>query len=328
TGGTFTNLARMSIRRTPEGIREGRVTGSVRGYELEYDEVREILAWLRAMSPAARREVPGLGFRRSEIIVAGLCVIERLMSQLNVRRVRVHDGGIRDGLLMEMIDELHLLTNERLPAHGEAMHAVRKFAELCQYPRAHSEHVAKLALRIFDQLTAWASDRAAAWSRPGARDLLEAAGVLHDVGQLIDFDKHHKHSYSMITHADLTPFSRRQVEIIASVARYHRKKGPSLDHPNMQRLSVVDQQLVKDLSGILRIADGLDRLHTQNVQDVVLKPRPDCVAFEVEAIADPTVNIQYALKKSGVFSQAFRTKVEFADPGALPRNERSDSQYV
>lgn len=312
TGGTFTTLARISIRRGDNGNAEGRFPFAVRGYELSLAQVRDILHWLRDMPLEERRRVPGLSERRSEIIVAGLCVIERMMRLLRVARLRVHDGGIRDGMLMEMIDELHLLTPPQADTAAVALAAVRRLAERCEYPREHSEHVARLSLRIFDQLTESALDRAAVWARPGARDLLHAAAVLHDVGQVVEFRRHHKHGYALITHADLSPLSRRQVELIANIVRYHRRARPSARHACFGRLSVDDQHLVTDLAGILRIADGLDRLQSQNVRDVDVNVHKRHVQFTVQAASDPGVNLQFAARKADVFRRRFGKSVKFA----------------
>ena len=322
TGGTFTTLARIAIRRGAAGHGEGRFPFAVRGYEVPYSELRAILKWLRDLSHEERRRVPGLSDRRSEIIVAGLCVVERLMRHFGVEFVRVHDGGIREGLLMEMIDELHLIASAPERHDEAALFAVRRLAERSEYPREHSEHVARLALRIFDQLALVATDRAAAWAQPGARELLHAAALLHDVGLLIEFRGHHKHSYTMITHADLSPLTRRQVEIVATISRYHRRAGPSPGHGCYQRLSVDDQHLVRDLAGILRIADGLDRLHDQRVRDVRVRTRGRLILFDVTAAADATPCIAAARKKSSVLAEAFEARVVIEAVAAAARELR------
>lgn len=326
TGGTLTTLARISIRRGGAPHAEGRFPFAVRGYEMSLAEVSDILEWLKGMNHDERRRVPGVNERRSEIIVAGVCVVERLMKALHTERLRIHDGGIRDGLLMEMIDELHL-SRPREPHHaGDVMPTVRRFAERAGYDVAHSEQVARLALRIFDQLSEVASDHAAAWTRPGAREILEAAAVLHDVGIAIHYRRHHKHSYNMITHADLAPLARRQVELIANVARYHRGNGPRAEHRGFRRLSIDDQHLVRDLVAILRIADGLDRAHDQCVQDVAIEFAGRRTRFVLTTAAgDIAENLAAARKKSRVFRDVFRSRPRFeiaanetADPGPPP----------
>lgn len=311
TGGTFTSLARVSIRRGLGGDGAGRFPFAVRGHELRHREVAYILAWLRRMAPEKRRTVPGLSVQRSEIIVAGLCIVERLMSHLGVGRLRVHDGGIRDGLLSRMIDELGLQPPAPQGGACLAIDDTRRFAERCRYERAHSEHVTYLALQLFDQLCAHPASGPGAWRRRENRVLLQAAAILHDVGTLVSYARHHKHSYNMIMHAEIPSFSRREIEIVANLARYHRKAGPSNRHRAFLRLSDEDQRVVTHLAGILRVADGLDRLHTQNVTDVVVEPCASGFFFRVQADDDATVNLRFAKRKADVFEAAFHASASF-----------------
>lgn len=339
TGGTFTTLARISIRRAAAAHAEGRFPFALRGYEMTLPEVSEILQWLRKLPLEQRRKVAGLSERRSEIIVAGVCVIERLMRFLHADKLRVHDGGLRDGLLMEMIDDLHLpaqaRTNSSDAPENDAtagLAAVRRAAERWEYERDHSEHVARLSMRILDQLKEQAPDGAAAWAQPAAREILHAAAILHDVGILIDLRRHHKHSYTMITHADLSPLSRRQVELIANVARYHRRAFPAHSHRNFRRLSVDDQSLIADLAGVLRVADGLDRSHTQTVRDVLVDVDGDHVRFTAHALGEADLNLRIGRKKSDLFCKRFGATVEVvAQPargGATARVAQEDYQHV
>jgi exopolyphosphatase/guanosine-5'-triphosphate,3'-diphosphate pyrophosphatase len=318
TGGTFTSLARAAILRgTPaEG---GRFPFAVRGYELSLSEVRKLLDWLGAMTPEERRGVAGLSGQRAEIIVAGVCIVERLMTYLSVDKLRVHDGGIRDGLLAEMIDELHLQPEAPRSLPVDVVSTVRAFAERCNYDRAHAQHVRMLSLQIFDQLRRQVPDASGTWARRESRDLLEAAALVHDVGELISQDQHHRHSYDMIVHAELPGFTRREIEIIANIARYHRRKGPSPNHFNFRKLGDDDQRLVGHLVGILRVADGLDHTRTQTISAVRVDAEPRCVRFQAHAEQEPSLNLEYALRKADVFERAFHTQGAFSwTPVSLP----------
>jgi exopolyphosphatase/guanosine-5'-triphosphate,3'-diphosphate pyrophosphatase len=122
------------------------------------------------------------------------------------------------------------------------------------------EAVRSLALQLFDQL-------ARRLKLDGnARSVLEVAGLLHDVGQLVSYPRHHKHSYELIMHADRLDLSTRDRQLVALVSRYHRKSGPRKKHPEFAALNDADRALVRALSGILRVADGLDRGHTAIVE--------------------------------------------------------------
>ena len=180
------------------------------------------------MTLQERSQVSGLSAQRAEIIVAGLCIVERLMRFLRVDRLVVHDGGIRDGLVAEMIDELGFQSQYPRTHPGQMLGAVGRYAERVRFPRAHSEHVAKLALRIFDGLAKMQPDAAGTWARPAHRDLLHSAALLHDVGRRIELKRHHRHSYDMIVHADLATLTRREIEIIAQTARLSTPPSISL----------------------------------------------------------------------------------------------------
>ncbi len=305
SGGTFTSIAKMLIRRGTPASGGGRFPFALRGYEASQADVQSLLDQLRRLPLQERRGVPGLSERRAEIIVAGVCVVERLMNALEIERLWVHDGGIRDGLLTEMLDDLTVGATRSAAGARDALADVRMFAQRMRYDAAHSEHVTRLALRIFDQLAAQLPDAGGAWARREARDILHAAGILHDVGLAIAFPRHHKHSYDMIVNADLPHLTRREVELIAAVARAHRRSGPRECQKHFARLSADDQRLVLVLSGILRIADGLDRAHLQDVQDVIVHAEPHTICLDVRATAEPISGLKYAQRKSDVFAQAF-----------------------
>ncbi len=312
TGGTFTSLARVAIRHGASGVGAGRFPFAVRGYELRHSEVLFFLDLLRRMPIEERRKTPGLSTQRAEIIVAGVSILERLMAYFGVERVRVHDGGIRDGLLVETIDELGVAAPpSHRPVRG-SLDAVRRFAERSRYDRAHSQHVAFLALRIFDQLAEHYADALGTWGRLEARHLLHAAALLHDVGIAISYRGHHKHSYDMVLHADLPGYTRRDIEVIANICRYHRRGGPKERHVNYQRLGDDDQRLVLHLVAILRVADGLDRLRLQDVTDVIVSPGPKSTLFDIIAAEEPAANLRHARRKADVLEDAFETRARFA----------------
>jgi exopolyphosphatase / guanosine-5'-triphosphate,3'-diphosphate pyrophosphatase len=172
----------------------------------------------------------------------------------------------------------------------------------------HCRQVRDLALTIFDQL--------AALHKLGAdeRDILEAAALLHDIGWTVTGKKHHKHSYRLIreNEAKLVGFTLAQVELIAQVARYHRKATPSSRHKAFDDLSSDDQRVVQRLSAILRIADGLDRPHLQHVKQLKCEVAARRIVIGVRAVAEPVAHIAGASRKRGLFEDVFGRPVEFS----------------
>jgi exopolyphosphatase/guanosine-5'-triphosphate,3'-diphosphate pyrophosphatase len=290
-GGTFMALANISIRL------RGQSFSSIGGYELSRSEVRHILDYLRHMPLRERRSVPGLNADRADIIVAGLVVIDRFMKYLKVNRLLIHDRGVRDGLLLNMISQAFgkklVESDEKL----DPLASVQQFAAACGFEQRHSQHVTRMALEIFDQL------REPLGLAPEERLLLEAAGLLHEIGYLINYEKHHLHSYHLIMHGNFRGLSPRQRELVANIARYHRRSGPKKKHDNFACLTPEDQAVVRRLAAILRLADGLDRTHMQRVKTLQCHWKKDHVLIIVGADRLPDVDLWGAQKKGKLFQK-------------------------
>lgn len=257
SGGSFTNLGRMAAAR--RGLS---AADPVHGASVSSADVEHLLDWLAGMSPEKRAQVEGLSPQRADIIVAGLAVTAELLERIEAREVKVSAFGLREGLLLEMAGA------DAAPAAVEPLRLIREFAERCHADRRHAEHVRLLALNLFDLL----ADKLDATTEE--RGLLEAAALLHDVGQLVSYRKHHKHSYQLIMHGDRLPFSPRERQLVALISRYHRRRGPRKKQAGFAALPKPDQALVRRLAGMLRIAEGLDRGHTAIVEKVSLELCP------------------------------------------------------
>lgn len=303
TGGTFSTLASIAMHREMGGRGKRESVRRVEGYEVQRPEVKSIIEMLRTLSPGERARVPGLPTDRADIIVAGLVVVDRLMKHLNVDRVQVHEGGVRAGLVLAMADEL--VGGARAGRVADPMAGVRRFAEACRYERPHSEQVARLAMQIFDQLAADPSWTGQPWTSESSRRLLEAAAVLHDVGYVIGYRRHHRHAYQLIVHSDLPGFTSRETEIIANIARYHRRACPKKSHEAYAKLGREERLLVRRLAAVLRVADGLDRTHRQAVRGVRVQVEDGAVCFVVHADAEPTTDLWGAERKSDLFESEF-----------------------
>lgn len=326
TGGTFTALAALNMMRRESSQSTGSVLPfAIRGYELQRSDVRHILDWLTKLNVRQRAALPGLSPDRAEIIVAGVLIAERVMRRFDVNRLRVHDGGIRDGLIHVMIDELL----GRVPEEGrprtpiDRLAEARRFAARCHDEESSGEHVASLAASIFDQLALLFEQ-----SHPGVftsenRELLQAAALLRDVGYLINYAKHHKHSYHLIVHSDLRGFTAREVAMIANTARYHRRSEPKRKHREFTKLEPDDRRIVEVLSAILRVADGLDRTHTQVIRSVEISRDAESGDLRMLVHADsfPEVDIWGAERRKELLQRVFETQIVTRwadDPERIP----------
>ena len=296
SGGTFTALGGM-VRFEREG-REG----NPHGYAVTRAEVTRMLARFLEVPEPQRREIPGMPPQRADIIVAGTAVVARLARHLRCRQILVNDGGVRDGLVLAMINDLGL-GGSGTAAVPTRMDAVRRFARRCLANERHGEHVALLAGQLFDGL------RHRYGLPAGARELLVASALLHDVGFLVNHSKHHKHAYHLIMHSDLPGWSAREIELIANVARYHRRAFPKRSHTNFARLTRADRELVRRLAALLRLGVALNRSHQQLVGGVQVQPRRERVRVVALAAKEPLVELWDARRKGGLFESAFGVRL-------------------
>jgi exopolyphosphatase/guanosine-5'-triphosphate,3'-diphosphate pyrophosphatase len=262
-------------------------------------EVEQLLEWLTSRTIEQRRQVPGLNPERADIILAGLAVTAELLDKVRARSLTVSAFGLREGLLLEMAGAEEALVPDPL-------RLFREFAERCQCDRRHVEHVRHLALQLHDQLAKELG------STPAERALLEAASLLHDVGQLVSYRKHHKHSYQLIMHAERLGLSARDRALVALISRYHRRTGPRRKHPEFAALSSEDQGVVRRVSALLRIADGLDRGHTAAVESLSTELSPKELVIRIAprlAGADLGLECWGASRKADVLAKLLRRDV-------------------
>lgn len=276
---------------------------SIHGYEVLRSEVVHILAMLLRKDIVARRAVPGLNPDRADIIVAGVAVIDEIMRFLNANRILINERGIREGLLIKGVKLLGLTAKKNTPPSWQD--SVWDFARSCHVDEPHSRHVSRLALSLFDSLALPFGLKQA------ERKLLEAAAILHDCGYFISYSSHHKHSYHLIRHADLFGSTPRERELIAQIARYHRKSLPKRKHDAFQGLKEKDQILVTRLGGILRLADGLDRRRSGLVQTINFEFTGTSMILSLTASEDVSVEVFGGNAKKYLFEKAFGCEVVF-----------------
>jgi exopolyphosphatase/guanosine-5'-triphosphate,3'-diphosphate pyrophosphatase len=293
-GGTFTTLAELMMAAKKE------VDIPVAGYKVSHAEVRHLLDRLLKMPLRSRRSMAGMTPDRADIILAGLSIIDALMKRFRVNTLMIHTRGVRDGLVREMIDEAVGTTIDD-PAHRDA--AIERLAAACSGELEHGRTVSLLAGRIFDQLAAPLELVA------GDKLLLECAARLQDVGYVINYDQHHKHSYHLIRNSRLPGIRAHDLELIANVARYHRGAHPKRKHENLARLSPEDQSRVQRMAAILRLAGGLDRSRSQQVRDVRVKLENERVFFDVIADQEPLVDIWGAERRNDLFEKVFNLPI-------------------
>jgi exopolyphosphatase/guanosine-5'-triphosphate,3'-diphosphate pyrophosphatase len=256
SGGTFTNVAGIHLAR--QGIMTAQ---SVHAAHIPRADLEHILDTLIDMTPDERRATPGLNPERADIIVAGIAVAAEVIRRVEARELVVSRYGIREGLLLEAARVAPTIAD---PGDARAR-SIGDFAARCHVEQPHSSHVQKLALTLFDalgeRLDLTREDRA----------VLADAALLHDCGYHISYERHHKHSYHLVLHADLLGLSPSDQVVIANVARYHRGTAPKRAHENFGTLDKSLRRRIKRLSALLRVADGFDRGHVSAVSDLKIR---------------------------------------------------------
>jgi exopolyphosphatase/guanosine-5'-triphosphate,3'-diphosphate pyrophosphatase len=275
--------------------------GSIHGYEMLRSEVVHLLAMLQRKDLNERRSIPGLNPERADIIVAGVIVADELMAHFSANLLRVNERGIREGLILKALKRQQLLPAAPQPRNWRD--GVLEFARSCHHDEVHGLQVARLALAIVDEL--------ASPFRLGEkeRQMLEAAALLHDAGYFISYAAHHKHTYHLVRHADLFGFTPREREVIAQVARYHRKSVPKKKHEGFARLAPPDQLLVRRLGGILRLADGLDRRRIGAVTAIDCSLSTATFMVRLMGEGDLSVELYGGRAKGDLFEEAFDRKL-------------------
>jgi exopolyphosphatase/guanosine-5'-triphosphate,3'-diphosphate pyrophosphatase len=302
SGGTATNLATIFLAR--KGMETAR---TIQGTVVPRMDLEHIVDWLHSMTLEERKSVPGLNPVRADIIVAGLAVLAEVVAQLKANEVVVSAYGIREGVLLEAARVRPVIAD---PGQARAR-SVRQLAERSHYEEPHAKQVQKLALQLFDAIGARLG------CDPEERQLLADAALLHDIGYHINYDKHHKHSYHLIQHAELLGLTPADQIIIANVARYHRGAEPRRKHENLVSLDGEMRETIVRLAAILRVADGFDRGHTAAVDSIKVRWMPR--ALRITAVPNPKgrsvrLDLWGAARKSRLLSEIADTTVEIVAP--------------
>lgn len=241
---------------------------------------------------------------RADIIIAGLAVAKAFLKVSGIKELKYSARGLRDGLLVEEAVRAGLRPHDLGDARSLRRAKLVQLGDLYRFDKPHAEHVARLACKLFDdlkELHGYGDEE---------RDLLEAAALLHDIGHHISYSKHHKHTYYLIKNSDVAGFDEVEVELIANIARYHRKAHPSEKHQPYKDLVKDERKRVAMLAALLRLADACDRRHVQAVVDLKTKIDDEKVTLRLQAVDGADVERWLIEERAAdLFASAFRKKI-------------------
>src|SRR4028119_759749 len=305
TSGTIETVAIIHARE-----KLGIVPNPLAGYQLSRKDLKEIVRRLASMNYAQRAAIPGMSDRRSEIIVAGALILLEAMTLLGIESITIGERALREGVIVDWMLS-HGLIEDRLRYQGSVrQRSVIKISQKYQVNREFSDRVAKFALSLFDQTKGHLHNCDAE-----ARELLWAAGILHNCGLFVSHSAYHKHSYYLIRNGELLGFTEGQIEVIANLARYHRRNTPKKKHESYSNLpSKKHRQLVNQLSAILRIAVALDRRQIGAIEQVRCDYRPDAqelrLRLQPSLLGDDCASELWSLDyEKGVFEAEYGVKL-------------------
>lgn len=273
-GGAIRNLASM------DALRNNYPLNTLHGYTLSLASVENSISLLQSLTLNKRKKIHGLKADRADIILPGAMVTQAVMTRLNVDKLTISVNGLREGLFLESFWE-HLT----YPVIADIRRfSVLNMARVYQYDKNHANHVRYLASRAFEQLAPLHG------YGKTERDLLDAAALLHDLGTIINYADHHKHSQTLIINGGLPGFSPRETALVALLARYHRKRKPSL--LNFENLMQSDDlKRLTRLAAILRLAEFLERGRNGTVDDVTITWNAETLTITLIAEDYPAVEL-------------------------------------
>ena len=292
TSGTILSLGAVAL------AGQGRaVDGPLRNRRIPAKQLHRVRKQLGALDIERRLRVPGLEPRRADLAVAGAALLDTILRRLGASELTLSDMSLREGLILDYIarHRKQIAQADRYP--DLRRRSVIELAERCNYWPEHANQVARLAVALFDQTRAihGLTDREGEW--------LEYAAILHDIGVHISYERHHKHSHYLIKNADLRGFEPDEIETIALVARYHRRATPKADHDGYGELPRQGRRVVRTLAAILRLAESLDRSHSQTISSLDLHDRGEDRLLQIRTAGDAELELWAAGRHSAPFER-------------------------
>ncbi len=303
SSGTIINLAEIAMNMHNMHNIHGR-SDAGRNLVLSYKDLRKVVSTLCTLPLDERKKIQGINPERADIIVGGAAILDTIMEEFGLEEITVSDRGIVHGMLMD-----YLSGHVGFPQFQEM--SVREMSVLqlgrsCNINERHANAVISLALQLFD------SSRKIGLHDLGEREreLLKYSAFLHDIGGFISFKSHHLHSHYIIGNTELLGFDQVEINIMANVARFHRKKLPKRKDQPLVLLNEQSANIVIVLSMLLRLAEKLDRSHTCLVKNAEFTGKDRTkVALAIWPEGDCELEVWGVESNMKAFEKIFRRKL-------------------
>ncbi len=313
TSGTILSLGALAL--SAEG---GERLEDLRNRRVPTKAIRRIRKRLSAVDIEARLHMPGLDPRRADIAVGGSILLDTLLRRISAEELTLCDLALREGLVLDYIhrNTARIRKVERYP--DVRRRSIVELGERCRYWSEHARHVAQLALALFDQT------RGVHKLGEREREWLEYGALLHDIGVHISYERHHRHSYYLIKNGDLRGFEPEEIEIIALIARYHRQAEPKKSHEGYGALKGAQRRTIRALAAMVRLAEGLDRSHSQALSGVDVFPRGDDYLIRLRASGDAELELWAAERHAAPMEALLEHPIRFEVAGSVEKEHVSN----
>jgi len=268
-------------------------------------ELDQLVRKLLGMSFQDRVSQLGLRPDRADVIVPASIVLQKILRLAGVEELLIPKMGLKDGLLIDMAQELY--GEKRHPLRDQVMASARQLGTKYMFDEQHGTTVARFAVQLFDET------RTLHNLTLEYRLLLEVAALLHDIGGFINMAEHHKHTLYLLTATPVIGLTGEQMAIVANTARYHRKSQPKIQHDGFRVLPSKDRVVVSKLAALLRVADAMDNQHAAKVSEFSVEYRKPKFIIRLKGEGDLLLEKWALLKKAQMFEETFSVKVAVED---------------
>lgn len=295
-----------TIRALGEACREmtgGEPWRTVNAQTVSFEDLAKLVNKLTGMKATSRTDFASISPERADNIHLGGMMLLEVMTALSFEKLTLCDASLREGVILDYLDRRGIETPSTAHISELRRRSVVELARKYDRDDPHEQHIAHLALELFD------STRPLHSLENDSRNLLEYAGLLHSIGQQISFKKRHKHSSYIVRHSGLRGLTDREVELVALLVRYHRRARPKKKHKKFKYLSKGDRQAVRVLSGLLRIAVGLDRGQSQVVKGVRARSHEEELTFYLKGRGDLELELWSARRRVDPLARALNKSI-------------------
>lgn len=300
TSGTLQNLISMAAIKSGTILLE-----NSNGLKASGESILKIIDKIKKYKNIEKiKSINGLDEQRADIILAGALIVEYFIKYLKINELVFSSYALREGIFFkyyQLINNKELSDNILKLRQNTTLKVVKKY----NVDLSHSKHIAKLSLKLFDEL------QEIHQLGKHEREMLKVASYLHDCGFFISHDKHHKHSYYLILNTEMPGFTNQETELIANICRYHRKSLPKNTHSNYTNLSENDKKTLWILGGILRLIEGLDRRQLKNVENLFLEKEKKSINILIPQSTDIDIDIELwsAENRKDMLEEALKSKI-------------------